>query len=553
VSAAPAAAPRSAQGTVRRLIVFTILFVLVVVAATGVSGLLGRLFETRPDLGGTGGLALSLAFTLVGGPLAVIVWWLVWRRLDGADRSSVAWGLYLAAISIVSLVTFTTALLGMLASLIGGDWSPEALGTGVTWFAVWLVHRLMWAHPAKSPLRLASVPLVLGAVYGLVVGATGTVRALDGLFHAALLPGQAQAGLPWWTGVAQSAVWAVGGALVWWWHWVREGVRSREGGFADVMLVLSGVLAPAVVALGGAGTALFVGLRAAFDRSDPWSRLLDPLPLALAAAAVGAVVWLYHRRIAQSRSAATSRSARLVEAGVGLVGAASGIGVVVNALLASLTSPLAGTDVRSLLLGGLAALLVGAPVWWLAWRSRPVSADAGATGAAVTGAGAAEAGAIGRRVYLVVVFGVSAVVAIVALLVVGYRIFEFVLEAGGESLIERIRAPFGLLLATGLVAGYHFAVWRRDRAAAPAASATRSIDRVVLVSGPDADELARTIASVTGAAVTRWTRAAEPGSATAFVPLGPDAVARALDGIQAHRVLVVVDSDGGLDVIPLAD
>jgi hypothetical protein len=30
-------------------------------------------------------------------------------------------------------------------------------------------------------------------------------------------------------------------------------------------------------------------------------------------------------------------------------------------------------------------------------------------------------------------------------------------------------------------------------------------------------------------------------------------VARALDGIRAHRVLVVADPDGGLDVIPLAD
>ncbi|GAA3912748.1 DUF5671 domain-containing protein [Microbacterium invictum] len=531
----PASTPqRGAQGTVRRVIVFILLFVLVTIAAMGVSGLLGRLFETRPEFDfGIGGLALSLAFTLVGGPLALVLWWFTWRRLDGPDRSSVAWGLYLAAISFVALVTFATSLLGMFSDLIGGRWSPDSLGTGIAWLAVWIAHRWMWAHPRKSPLRLTTVPIVLGAAYGLGVVVSGAIRTLASLFDEAIIPAQVQLGDPWWTTALQGLVWFAGGALVWWWHWMRDRARGFTGGFADVMLVLTGVLGAGAVTLGGVGTAVYIGLRAAFDRTDPWPELLDLLGLAIAAAGVGAIAWLYHRRVARERSELTRSATRLVEAGLGLIAAASGIGVIVNALLAALTAPLAGSDARTLLLAGIAALVVGAPVWWVAWRPlEPVM----------------DAGAVARRVFLVAVFGVSAVVAIIALLVVGYRVFEFSLDGGGTALIERIRAPFGLLLATALVAGYHFAVWRRDRAAAPAVAHVRTIDRVVLVASGDAGALAAAIEAATGASVARWARADAADSA-----ISVDAVVAALSGVSAHRVLVLTGPADRVEVVPLAD
>lgn len=545
--------PRGAQGTVRRVIVYAIFFALVAITATGVSGLLGRLLETRPELAaGAGGLALSLAFTLIGGPLAVALWWFLWRRLDGPDRSSVAWGISVAAMTIVSLVTFSSALLGALADLIGGHWSPDALATGVAWLVVWILHRLISAHPRKGPVRLATVPSVLGAAYGLIVAMSGAILTLQIVFGDAMLPAAAQVGSPWWQHALQALVWAVGGGAIWWLHWMHDGARRLTGGFAAVALVVTGIFGGAAVALGGVGTALYVGLRAAFDRGDSWRALLDPLPLAVAAAAVGALVWLYHRRIARDRSDGTRSATRLVEAGIGLIGAASGIGVIVNALLAALSTPLAGSDVRALLLGGIASLVVGAPVWWRAWRPLDTAEDAGATG---------------RRVYLVAVFGVSAVVAIIALLVIGFRIFELTLDGGaGDGFVERIRAPFGLLLATAVVAGYHFAIWRRDRDAAPAGARTRTIDRVILVAVEDSPALADAIRAATGASVTRWARAdagdgpagtaATENSATTTIE-GTAATAaaavQALEGLTARRVLLVTGPGDRVEAIPLAD
>ena len=101
--------------------------------------------------------------------------------------------------------------------------------------------------------------------------------------------------------------------------------------------------------------------------------------------------------------------------GIGLAAAASGIGVIVNAILATTVSPLAASDERSLLLGGISALVVGGPVWWLSWKpTRHLEP--------------AEIAQTSRRVYLIAVFGISAVVALIALLVVGYRLFEFWLD-----------------------------------------------------------------------------------------------------------------------------
>lgn len=540
--AAPVAAP--AQVKVRRLVVFVLLFALVVIAANGSSGLLERLLRSGQVLAGEGvaGLALSLAFTLIGGPLAALLWWSVWRRLaDGAERAAPSWGLYVTAVYTFSLIQAVTALLATAASFVA-DRNPEwrsPLSVGAVWALVWVWHRWMWRHPARGPLELATVPAVIGSYFGLALGIGGGVLALAGLFDVALRGSMELASTDnqWWRSTVQELVWAAGGTAVWWWHWIRGDGRRLRGGFADVGLIVAGVLIPGVLALGGAGTDLFVLLRLAFDRQDSLLALLEPLGFAVAAAAVGSLVWRYYRAAAAGRSERTRQAGALVTSGVALAAAASGIGVVVNAALSIAGSPLAGGNPRTLLLGGISSLVVGGWVWWLAWRPAEQRRREGL--------------AAPRRVYLVAVFGLSAVVALVAVLVTGYRVFEFLLanDFTGGGLVDRIRAPLGLLVATGLVAGYHFAVWRQDRARQAAAGTGRNqaIGYVILVAGPEGDTLRRAIEELTGAGVTVWRRAGA-GGGSETVP-GAD-LAEALAGVSAKRVLVVAGSEG-VEVIPL--
>lgn len=538
-----------AQRTVRRLIVYMLLFALVVVAAVGFSGLLGRLLAAGTPLaaGDVAGLARSLAFALIGGPLAAVLWWTVWRRLgEEPERGSVAWGIYLAGASTLALLLASTNLLGSAATLLGGQ-SPQwrlSLATGLVWAAVWLWHRWMGRHPWKRPTELADVPTVLGSVLGLLIGVGGAVGALSALFAAALQEAAA-VGKPWWLASLQSLVWAAGGGLVWWWYWKHDAGQRLRTGPADAALITVGVLGAGILTLGGAGVTLFVLLRLAFDRTAT-DIALEPLGPALAAAAVGALVWVYHRGIAVERAGPARQGGKLVTSGVALAAAASGIGVIVNAALAMAATPLAGSGARTLLLGGLSSLMVGGPVWWLAWR--PLGRHPGEDTAAAGNRQSA------RRVYLVVVFGISAVAAAITLLVIGFRLFEYVLDdVTGGSLVDRIRAPFGLLAATGLVSGYHFAVWRRDRAAPDTAGTARkhTIGHVILVTGTDPAPLRRVIEEATGAGVTVWRRAdaALPGLDSDQQIAGR--LAAVLDGLPAGRVLVMVGPDGRVEAVPL--
>ena len=565
--------------TVRRLVVFVLLFVLVVIGASGLAGLLERLFASGAALAGNdvGSLARSLAFGLVGGCMAAVLWLLAWRRQgEEAERSSVAWGLYVAGVYTVALVTAVTALLGAASRLFGllartasgmGDadgaiegaaWR-SSLATGVVWAAVWAWHRWMWQHHGKGPRRLDTVPALAGSVLGLLIFAGGAVTALGSLLDAALrgLAGTQDVGLPWWVSVLQSLIWAGGGFVVWWWHWVRGEARRLASTLANVAAAVFGVLGGCITAVAGAITVAFVLLRLVLDRSEEVIRLVDPLGPALAAAAVGALVWRYHSVLTAARSEKMRETGLLLASGVALLAAASGVGVVVNAALGLAETTLAGPGTRTLLLGGISALAVGGAVWWRAWQP-------------------ANPAAAGRRIYLVAIFGISAVVALIALLVVGYQAFEYLLDPERSgNLVGRIRAPLGLLTATALVAAYHYSIWRRERAAlppdavsvqeaGPARKEGRTIGQVVLVTGSDPVPLTHAIRKATGADVTVWLRsgatagphpASDGGAAAPSAGRAPDPgqLMAALEGMIAERVLVVVGPDARIDVIPVRD
>ena len=434
-----------------------------------------------------------------------------------------------------SLVTATRFGVGALASSAGGDtgsWN-SSLAQGLAWAGVWVWHRWILGHRSRGPLALAKVPHVLGTALGLVIGLGAGTNALAVLFGRAMgTAGElAVIGAPWWRAGLGLLVWAAGGILIWWWHWVREGARGLHTGLAGVGLVALGVAGSVILALGGAGVALFVVLRLLLDRTDPVPVLLEPAPEALAAALLGTLSWLYHARIAQARPEPVPAAAGLAISGLALAAAASGIGVVVNAALATATTRLGGTDPTELMLAGLSSLAIGGPLWWVTWH--PTRA----------------ADPQGRRIYLVLVFGISAVVALVTLLVIGFRLFEFMLgDSGGAGLLERVRAPLGLLVATGLVAGYHFVLWRRARAAAePAQLRERGLGEVVLVAGADAEELAAAIRAHTGAVVTVLRRHDEPDGT-----LSPGQLLGILEGVAAERVLLLAGPAERLELIELA-
>ncbi len=336
-----------AQSAVRRVILFVILFALVAVGATGISGLLERVLgATSVIVSNDAALALSLAYALIAGPLAGVLWWWERRRLiaDPSERASLAWALYVTAMSLTSLIVSTTALVGAAAAGIDGEWRPAELSTGIVWLAVWFWHRHMRRSAATAPTRLVDVPTGLGAIYGLAVAASGAITLIAVVLTQAILGGSIViVGSQYWLTIAlQSLLWCAMGTLVWWWHWFREQAKDAPGGFASVLVIVV-VAAAAATTLFAIGGVLLIALRLLFD-TDPAADIVSELDVALAAALVGAIVWVYHAHVLASRSARSRRAARLVVSAIALVGAASGFGVVVNSLLATFSGALVGDD-----------------------------------------------------------------------------------------------------------------------------------------------------------------------------------------------------------------
>ncbi|MGL3806597.1 DUF5671 domain-containing protein [Paeniglutamicibacter sp. R2-26] len=524
--------------TVRRLVLYILFFTLVAVATAGAAGLLALLLDPAEPTGTerTSALARSIAFLAVAGPLALLLWrWLARRLLLPAESGAPAWGLYLAAMYATSLIAASTALFSLAGNLASGrtdDWAHNLAGA-LAWGGTWWWHQQMWRDTARTPRALPNLPGILGSWYGVLVAAAALATALSVIGAAALdaLFPVPTVGSPWWRGLAAQLPWIAGGLAVWWWHWVHRCAWRVRGGFADVALVLVGVLAAGAAALGGTGYLLYLLGKAALHGAS--AQLLAPAPLALGTALAGALVCSRAPSWFAGRSAGTREAGRQVASGIGLAAGASGLGVCVNAMLAALVPPLAGNTTGNLMLAGVVWLLLGALAWWRAWApGRPADPRA-------------------RRVYLVAVFGVSAVVALVALLVAGYRLVEFLLEPGrlASGLLESVRAPLGLLTATALVSLYHFAIWRADRNVLEAAEAGQpaALESILLVAGGVEGSLRSALAKSTGARVRVLARTGGGHTATEEQL----SAAIAASGASGPRIMLLVDGPGSVQVIEL--
>lgn len=548
MSSSLAAAPARAGTviTVRRVVVHGLLFILLMVFASGLADLLAAaLHGFAVDAAGSSQLPMALASVLVAGPLA----WVLWRRLapqlaSGAESASPVWSLQAAAVSVVSLVIWVAAALSLLGSLAAGHllgWQ-EHLGQALGWGVLWLWQHRVLRDSRLAPRRLDSLGWVVGGYYAMLLAALSLVALLRTALQV-LDPGNdtlAMLQSSGWQPFAGLAVWAAGSLLLWAWHWFGLQVRRASGGLANFMLVAAVATAAAATLL---GLAFLLDAVLPFPAASLTERMSATAPLAAGFALAGALAWIYHAAYLGTRERAVHEAGRQVVSGIALALAASGLGMIANALLAAFSAPLAGAGPGEVLRVGIALFACGAVAWLVFWK--PFTPTAPET----------------RRIYLVLVFGLSALVALVALLVVGYRIFAFFLtpQQSGPNLLGEVRAAVGLLIATAAVFAYHFAVWRSDRDRAGEADGggsgtTGSVQNVVLVAGGDVRALAVQLAHATGSTVRGLQRTA-PGDG---VPLADDGISlelirEALHGLPegTDHVLVLVEH-GGLQLVPLA-
>jgi hypothetical protein len=451
--------------SIRRLFQYLLLLAALVVAGSGVAGLLGRVISDAAARRGSE-LAAPLALTVVGVPVLWLLGRWIWQQLntDPVERQSVGWGLYLTVTLVGSLITTVSLAFGIASEFIRGDgYDGTMLAPFIVAAGIWAAH--WWAWRRIPPTVLTDGHLMAGAAIGLgsMAGGAGFIvnTAVDRAFASAR---GIDANRFFGEDLSMALV-ALGiGAAVWTWHWLLNGLASERTTLWHAYVILVGILGGLVAAVIGAGSTLFFTLQWLFgnpDASSAAAHFQDTAP-ALAAAVVGTGVWLYHRAVLGFNAARErtdiDRIYDYLVSGVALFTVAGALATLIIAVfdVFGTSDVVAGGESSiDIVLAAITLLIVGAPIWAVAWRRAQ---------AAVASDGADEITSTPRRVYLFGVFGIGAAVAFGALIRLVFVLFEAILgERSGGPLVDDLSIPVALLATTGVLAAYHWSIYRAER------------------------------------------------------------------------------------------
>lgn len=546
--AGAARAATSAEGLgARRFFHYLLLLGLLVVAATGCAGLLSRVLDTgRAAVESPAGLALDTAFTVVGVPLyAWLAWWTRGRfAADPSEQRSVGWAFYLTAASIISLVQLVSSLHAVLSWAVGT--SPLAgrpLGALVVWGAAW------WGHWFVDRRLTGPGPFtvhrLIGSVLGLGLVAVGIAALLADAIEALLgLPPDVVLAAGGEDMLLPGVVLLATGLPVWLVYWVLPVSRYQRGTSWLVQVLLVGVAGGLVTAITAASIALFdVLVWLVGEPSTPVASIhLSRVPESAATFAVGILVWWYHRLVLQSEGIESrtevKRVYEYVVAGIGLVAAAVGVVLILVAAVSAVAGPtgviLGGRSALNTVLGAATLLVVGGPVWWVFWRRIEIAARAEPE---------QERASTVRRIYVVILFGVAGLAAVVALLVLVYLMLQDVFrDSVSSETLRSVRYPLGVIVTAGLVSAYHWTVYRADR---QLVQATQRGPRYVLLVGRADPDIARALSRRTGGEVQLWSRTDTDGPSWSLPELESVLLSR------TEREVVVVQDGDTLRVLPV--
>jgi hypothetical protein len=148
-----------------------------------------------------------------------------------------------------------------------------------------------------------------------------------------------------------------------------------------------------------------------------------------------------------------------------------------------------------------------------------------------------------RRIYLFLLFGVGGIAAIISLITVVFQIFDGILSSTfGNATLNEMRFALGILISTGIVAAYHWEIYRHEKDIDVSFGAqTKS----VLLVGPVDQEFVVKLKHATGAHVTFWERTDATDVAW---PL--DRVVELVEQSNSEQLLVILETTG-LKAIPV--
>lgn len=545
---------------VRRFIEYGFLLVLVGITGFGVAGVLARVVgEIGPDSSaGTETTALWLTFVIVGGAsLAGLMAWIRRRFAKDPDEEGAGgWSFYVAVAELGALTGMVISSIGTLSWIISDtDFIDYMIAHLVVWSGVWAVHWRLGCRSTRRGTVRRQVYLLLGAAagtIGLAISASFVVGHLLNWAYDGSMPGY----IPDYGFGPDEASWdsAVDGArdatpamltfgAVWFWYWWRNARGSGHSVERHAFVLVGGVLGGLGAAVVAGSGLLFTVLLWFLADQDGTSATehFDTAPVFLTVCIVGLTVWRYHRSELPENElrSEVERTYDHLASWVGLVAATAGVAVFLGAVVLHQIMPNPhdwDLPLGEAMSGVITLLAVGGTVWWRNWSRIAGHADE-----------PAELGSPVRRVYLMTVFGSTALIVLGSLLVMVYVVVFGLLERDlGADQLAWFRIPLALVGSTAGVTVYHGRVLREGLQSMPPPAEQAESVHVTLVAA-SGGEWTRELIEQAGVEVRLRLRT-DIGD---FVPPSVEDLSGAVRGAGADELLVTVAGDGTFEVVPL--
>jgi len=522
--------------SLRRFFQYVLLYGLLVVSASGLSGLIERLLSRDTAIViSNSALARNLSFTVVGIPIFLVL--AIWSRRrfddDVTEKLSLGFRLYMIAAPLTALIVSMAALNDILKWIVRwNDFNSAAAGRFLVWGPIWFGHYRIHARLAAK--HRSEPHDIIGSLLGLgfsVVGLGGIIASLISSIFSFRKDEIFAGDKPLQSGLTTLIV----GAVVWITYWIRNTSNSERNQSWLSLVLLGGVGGGLLMAVISASTVLysllvwFIGKPASNDVITYFRNL----PMGIAYLAVGILSWWYHREVltgeAKQDRAEVQRVYEYLIAGIGLLAAAGGLVMVLVSLIetVSRSNVIAAYSETNTLLAALTLLMVGAPIWWAFWHRLQVT---------VTKWPKEEHASPTRRAYLFLLFGIGGIAAVISLLVAVYLVFEDTFSnAFGLSTLNRMRFSIGILLATAAISGYHWLIYRAER---EQITGTRRNPFFVLLVGPRDPALVHKITEITGGRVESWI-SADSGE----ISWPHEKVLTVIDTTESKEIILILDED----------
>ncbi|MGA0443132.1 MAG: DUF5671 domain-containing protein [Candidatus Nanopelagicaceae bacterium] len=446
--------------SIRRLFHYSLLYFSVIVAGFGVSGLLGRtldfsqvIAESRTDL------ARNLSFAIVGVPLVYLFarWSSKNLRDDSTERSSLAWQAYLTITSITSLVIALNGLHDTLSWLIGNDpYRGDAISKLLVWSIIWIFHLRLSAQAGEAN----RAQYLIGSVIGLSILAVGLGGVIANSLEALINTSKEVISIERTNPIVNSSITVLLGAPVWVIYWLRGALSFTRDFLWHAYIFLAGIAASFITTVVGFSVVLYDVLVWFFGDigNQSATQHFFTSANAVGAALSGLAIWSYHRALIQEESERTElrRIYEYIVTGVSLIAASLGIMMIIVAAIESITPndiASASEGTNSLVLA-MTLLIVGAPFWWGFWNrlERAVLKNQ------------SDLSSPARRIYLLMLFGVAGVAAVVSLITAIFLFFDDLLNSElAQTTFRDMRFAFGILITNAAISGYHWTIYKSER------------------------------------------------------------------------------------------